>query len=210
MQIENDQSDRRRLVRGRHNPACGALSEQIHQRTGREMLPSVNGRDVCLRAIREDDLVFLQQLITDPADQGSFMWQGFRDSREWHQRWQATSSFIRDTGGELMVIAKDDPAGIISWSEHHWFGRACWSLGIHLSRPMRNQGIGSRAHELIVSYLFSQTLPDRIEAYTETENIAECRALERSGFVREGTLRHVSSRNGQWRDGVLYSILRND
>lgn len=175
------------------------------------MLPVVNGQEeVALRAIREDDLIFLQQLITDPADQGSFMWQGFRDSREWRQRWQATSSFIRNSGGELMIVAQEDRAGIVSWSEHQWFGRTCWSLGIQLARSMRSRGIGTRAQELIVSYLFNQTLQDRIEAYTEVENIAECRALERAGFQREGTLRHVCFRNGQWRDGVLYSILRDD
>jgi RimJ/RimL family protein N-acetyltransferase len=53
-------------------------------------------------------------------------------------------------------------------------------------------------------------LPDRIEAYTEIGNIAERRALEGSGFELEGTLRHASFRGGEWHDGVLYSIIRDD
>lgn len=137
------------------------------------------------------------------------MWQGFRDAREWQQRWQA-GSLIRDTGGEVLVTANDERVGIVSWSEHRWFGRQCWSLGIELARPMRNQDVGTRAHQLIVSYLFNQTLHDRIEAYTEVENVAECRALERACFTREGILRHVCFRDGQWRNGVLYSIIRSD
>ena len=164
--------------------------------------------DVSLRAVREDDLDFLQEMISDPDDAGSFMWQGFRDTREWRKRWEATPSLVRDTGGEVLIVSGDDRAGILSWSHDQWFGRPCWSLGIQLTRSMRRQGIGTRAHQLIVDYLFGQTLPDRIEAYTEVENIAERRALERSGFVLEGTLRHVCFRDGQWRDGMLYSIIR--
>jgi len=163
---------------------------------------------VSLRAVREDDLSFLQQLISDPDDAGSFMWQGFRDTREWRKRWEATPSLVGNSGGEVMIIAADDRAGLMSWSQDQWFGRPCWSLGIHLARSMRRQGIGTRAHQLIVDYLFRQTLPDRIEAYTEVENIAERRALERSGFALEGTLRHVGFRDGRWRDGMLYSIIR--
>lgn len=165
--------------------------------------------DVSLRAVREDDLDFLQELISDPADAGSFMWQGFRDTREWRRRWEATSSFVRDSGGDVMIVSGDRRSGILSWSQDQWFGRPCWSLGIQLARSIRNQGIGTRAHQLIVDYLFGQTLPDRIEAYTEVENTAERRALERSGFALEGTLRHVCFRDGLWHDGVLYSIIRD-
>jgi hypothetical protein len=38
------------------------------------MSPDVGVEDVALRAIGEEDLSFLQDLITDPADEGSFMW----------------------------------------------------------------------------------------------------------------------------------------
>jgi hypothetical protein len=54
---------------------------------------------VVLRPICEEDLPFLQRLISDPDDAGSFMWQGFRDVREWRQRWEASSSLIGDGGG---------------------------------------------------------------------------------------------------------------
>ncbi|HEX3816361.1 MAG TPA: GNAT family protein [Mycobacteriales bacterium] len=160
-----------------------------------------------LRPICEQDLPFLQALISDPDD-SAHMYQGFRDPREWRQRWEASRSLVGDGGGAVLVVAGEEPAGVISWDQHQWFGRPCWSLGIELERAARGRGIGSRAHELMVSYLFAQTLPDRIEAYTEAGNFAERRALERSGFTLEGTLRRVCFRAGQWRDGVLYSIIR--
>jgi RimJ/RimL family protein N-acetyltransferase len=50
----------------------------------------------------------------------------------------------------------------------------------------------------------------RVEAATETQNMAEQRALEKAGFTREGVLRAVGWRDGAYRDGVWYSMLRTD
>ena len=50
----------------------------------------------------------------------------------------------------------------------------------------------------------------RIQADTEVANIPEQRALEKAGFTREGVLRGIGWRDGAWRDGVTYSILRTD
>ncbi|MGI3201592.1 GNAT family N-acetyltransferase [Streptomyces sp. GLT-R25] len=70
--------------------------------------------------------------------------------------------------------------------------------------------MGTRAQRLLVEYLFAHTQVVRIEADTEVENIAEQRALEKAGFTREGVLRSVGFRDGRWRDGVRYSVLRDD
>jgi RimJ/RimL family protein N-acetyltransferase len=48
----------------------------------------------------------------------------------------------------------------------------------------------------------------RIQASTEVANVAERRALEKIGFTAEGIARGVGWRDGQWRDGVTYSLLR--
>jgi RimJ/RimL family protein N-acetyltransferase len=50
----------------------------------------------------------------------------------------------------------------------------------------------------------------RIEAATDIENVAEQRVLEKAGFTREGVLRGIGWRDGCWRDGVTYRILRTD
>ncbi|WP_261801625.1 GNAT family protein [Streptomyces sp. ISID311] len=58
-------------------------------------------------------------------------------------------------------------------------------------------------------YLSTHTPVVRIEADTETANIAEQRALEKSGFTREGVLRSTAFRDGQWREIARYSVLRD-
>jgi RimJ/RimL family protein N-acetyltransferase len=62
----------------------------------------------------------------------------------------------------------------------------------------------------LADYLFSTTPANRLEATTETDNVAEQRALEKAGFVREGVLRGRGFVRGQWRDGVMYARLRDD
>jgi RimJ/RimL family protein N-acetyltransferase len=74
----------------------------------------------------------------------------------------------------------------------------------------RGRGVGTQAQRLLVRYLFAHTPVVRLEADTETENIAEQRALEKSGFTREGVLRSAVFRDGQWRDVVRYSVLRDE
>ncbi len=59
-------------------------------------------------------------------------------------------------------------------------------------------------------YLFAHTQANRIQASTEITNVGEQRALEKAGFTREGVLRGAGFRDGQWRDGVLYSVLRDE
>jgi RimJ/RimL family protein N-acetyltransferase len=61
---------------------------------------------------------------------------------------------------------------------------------------MRGRGAGAAAQRLLVEYLFSTTTAFRIWAATEAENIAEQRALERSGFRQEGLLRGTHFRDG--------------
>jgi RimJ/RimL family protein N-acetyltransferase len=61
-----------------------------------------------------------------------------------------------------------------------------------------------------VDYLFATTATHRLQAGTETGNVAEQRALERVGFRREGVLRGVGIRAGRWRDGVMYGLVRDD
>ena len=51
---------------------------------------------------------------------------------------------------------------------------------------------------------------NRVEAHTDVENVAEQRALEAAGFTREGTTRGAQWRDGAYRDGFLYAILRSD
>jgi RimJ/RimL family protein N-acetyltransferase len=50
----------------------------------------------------------------------------------------------------------------------------------------------------------------RIQAVTNTKNVAFQRVLEKAGFKKEGTLRKALFVRGKWTDGYLYSILKEE
>lgn len=84
------------------------------------------------------------------------------------------------------------------------------SMQLDPERTYRNKGYGSEAQRLLAEYLL-QTFPiARVEAETDITNLAEQRALEKAGFVREGVLRKAQWRAGDWHDMVVYSRVRGD
>lgn len=112
-------------------------------------------------------------------------------------------------GGSLAIESDGVTAGRVDWFPGFW-GRStsrCWSIAIVLAPGHRSHGIGSVAQKLLVDYLFNHTREERIQAFTDTENIAERRALEKAGFELEGIIRRAQWRAGCWHDMALYSIL---
>jgi RimJ/RimL family protein N-acetyltransferase len=164
-----------------------------------------------LRPVEEDDLAILGDLTgDDPVKTTEFAWFGWLDRNRWHRRW-AENGLLGDDGGVLMVVRGQERLGFMNWRRKHSTPASYhWEIGIALLPEARGHGYGTEAHRLLVRYLFAHTPVHRIEAATETGNVAEQRALEKAGFSREGLLRGVGWRDGAWRDGIWFSMLRTD
>lgn len=179
-----------------------------------------------LRPVAESDLPALSRISTDPVDASEFGFFGFRNPNTVRKRFEA--GFITEDGGTLAVVRDHEPGeapaaagsagshgdvivGDVSW-HRVVTGPNCatWNIGIGLLAKERGKGYGTQAQRLLVEYLFSYTQYYRIEAGTETANLAEQRSLEKAGFTREGVVRGACFRAGTWRDMVLYSIIRAD
>lgn len=130
------------------------------------------------------------------------------------QRGYAADGFISDDDGTLAVESPDGTLlGDVGWhAVQHGPSTACRALnvGIALLPAHRGKGYGSAAQAVLATYLFQNTLIERLEAGTDVENLAEQRALESAGFHREGILRHAQFRAGSWHDIVQFSRLRGD
>ncbi|WP_234371902.1 MULTISPECIES: GNAT family N-acetyltransferase [unclassified Streptomyces] len=91
---------------------------------------------------------------------------------------------LSDEGGQLMVVAGADRLGFVAWRKAVTSQSSyCWNIGAQLLPEGRGRGTGTQAQRLLVRYLFAHTPVVRIEADPETANIAEQRALEKSGFA---------------------------
>ncbi len=74
----------------------------------------------------------------------------------------------------------------------------------------RGKGYSTKAVEIIVDYLFILKDIHRIQALIVEENVASRRVLEKTGFKKEGFIRNAGYGRGKYRNGVLYSIIRED
>jgi aminoglycoside 6'-N-acetyltransferase len=142
---------------------------------------------------------------------GEFQWAGFGQPERLRARVE-TGTVLGDDGGQLAVV--DDDGGLlgdVSWQRlrtgpgtSSW----CWTIGILLLPEARGAGHGTRAQRLLADYLFAHTTCERVQADTDIDNLAEQRALDRAGFVREGVMRAAQWRSGRWHDMVLYAVTR--
>ena len=166
--------------------------------------------DVALRLVAEADLPILERLTQDPGSAGEFVWLGWYKLTRFRQ-WWAENRLISDDIGVLMVVRGDERLGFVTWHKvPSTPGCYYWNIGIALLPEARGKGYGTQAQRQLAEYLFKHTTVQRIEAATEVDNWAEQRALEKAGFTREGVHRCTGWRDGAYRDGVCYSMVRTD
>jgi ribosomal-protein-alanine N-acetyltransferase len=166
---------------------------------------------VRLRPVAEGDLAMFRRFVTEPFLIG-LDWAGFRDAQAPARRFAADGYLGTDDGRLIVEVEEEQIAsGFVSYVAGLYGGVAKhWEIGIALLPEWRGRGIGWRAQAMLCDYLFSHTPAQRIQAGTHPENTAEQRALEKAGFQLEGVVRACEFRAGQWRDGYLYSRLRDD
>ena len=115
-------------------------------------------------------------------------------------RYDRAVDTARAAGAKVLVFVNRAPR----WAS----GSRNPMIGIWLVPEHRGRGIGTRAQAALVDLFFRHTPSNRVEAHTDVENLAEQRALEKVGMTREGTTRGAQWRNGCYRDGHLYAVLR--
>ncbi|MGS2617394.1 GNAT family N-acetyltransferase [Micromonospora sp. LZ34] len=169
-----------------------------------------DGLTVRLRPVAEPDLAMFRRFATEPGLVG-LDWSGYRDAAGPARRF-AADGYLGEQDGRLVVeVDPERSVGFVSYRAGRYGGLAgFWEIGIVLVPEWRGRGIGWRAQALLCDYLFAHTPAQRIQAGTHPENVAEQRSLEKAGFQFEGVVRACEFRAGRWRDGYLYSRLRDD
>ncbi|GAA3538939.1 hypothetical protein GCM10022222_23150 [Amycolatopsis ultiminotia] len=164
---------------------------------------------VALRGFVEADLPVLDRFATDPEVAGAFQWSGFADPQV-HRRRFAVDGLLGDASSAVAVTVDDTVAGMATWKAADRGGPAggCYEIGVTLLPDHRGRGAGTQAHQLLVEHLFRFTRAHRIEAFTDVDNLAEQRVLEKTGFHREGLMCQVLWRDGAYHDEVVYGLLR--
>ena len=159
------------------------------------------------------DVEILERQHAGPEAAGDASWFGYKEPGRLRRRIEAHDTLTADRGMLVVVDDNDAVVGEVSWLRV-FNGPPpsgdCWNIGIWVVPEHRGKGYGTEAQRLAAAYLFEHTYLERVEAGTESGNVAEQRALEKAGFTREGVLRRACFRGGEWRDMVVYSKLRGE
>ncbi|MDM4784501.1 GNAT family protein [Micromonospora sp. b486] len=138
-------------------------------------------------------------------------WAGFRDAAAPARRF-AEDGYLGEQVGGLIVQIEPPASRRIPQLSPGPVRRAGTLLGDRHRAAARVARPGSRlACPGVALRLPVQPHPGAAHsAGTHAENAAEQRSLEKAGFQLEGVLRACEFRAGAWRDGWLYSRLRDD
>lgn len=176
----------------------------------RRMASSNSGAGVCLRPFESDDLSLIDRAAGDSAFAGEFQWFGYGSSSGLRRRWEEDGLLGRSPYNLCVALDDSTCVGWVDWRDTDRAGPGVWEIGALVIPDYRGRGIGTAAHRLLVDHLFATTPAHRIWAGTEVGNIAEQKALDRSGFEQEGLLRGHHFRDGEWRDSYIYGLTRTD
>ena len=81
----------------------------------------------------------------------------------------------------------------------YWIGKRHWG-----------NGYGLEAVAAVATFAFDQLGLHRVFAVTDRTNLPSQGLLEKAGFQREGCLREHTWRSAEWRDSLVYGLLRSD
>ena len=84
------------------------------------------------------------------------------------------------------------------------------SLGYCLAEEAWGHGYATEAAGALLQWAFDTLDLNRVQAETDTRNLASARVLEKLGFVREGTLREDCIVNGDVSDSWVHGLLRRE
>jgi ribosomal-protein-alanine N-acetyltransferase len=172
----------------------------------------LTGTKVRLRPLETDlHFKYLFELTNDPETSGDYV--NFMASS-----WDSFNSFIHDlpkSPDELtfFLIADNQKDAIIGFVNHLYprpMIKSTIEIGFQLRPRFRNKGYATEAVALLVDYLFSNRPIERIEAITDIDNLPSQKVLEKNEFKKEGTLRNSYFSRGEYRSGLIYSLLREE
>jgi len=163
----------------------------------------LEGKTVNLRVVEKEDLPLWSEWNNNPEFRGEYTPLPQESKTELAKRYDnlgpdAKWFFIEKKDGTKIGGVIYFPVGKLL------------EIGFALIPNERGKGYCTEAVEIMVDYLFASKEIVRIQATTHVENKASQKVLEKAGFTREGTIRKVLFIRGEWADGYLYSILREE
>ena len=165
--------------------------------------------NVSIRRARPDDVDFLVGLTTH-EEVDPFLSARRATTREEVLEEVERSEREPEAFGRFVVEVDGAPAGAMGFEVANRRSRIARLGGLAVHPDHRGRRLSDEAARLLQRHLLLELGFHRLELEIYGFNERALRHAERAGFVREGVKRKAYDRHGEWVDGVLYGLLRED
>ena len=140
------------------------------------------------------------------------------DTPPWSERARAErfitacQQMAEEGSGARLAMDRVADGAFIGWcSLTRWNpGYRSASIGYCLDAAAWNHGYATEAARALLEWAFDALDLNRVQAETDTRNVASARVLGKLGFVREGTLREDCVVDGEVSDSWVYGLIQRD
>lgn len=168
----------------------------------------LEGDDIKLRTIEEEDLEFLRDGVNHPEVR---IHMGNRNPQNMENQQEFFDEVIcGDESVDLLITREGERLGIISLNEEGDEADRIAEIGLWIHPDHHGNGNGTEAVELITSYGFEQLNYHKIYARAHANNEASKSIWEKLGFEKEGEFRDHTYTMGDYRDVVYYGVLKDE
>jgi len=173
----------------------------------------IEGDGVRLRRAEWEDVDFLVELLTNEEVEPFLAGAAVRDRADLLDEIDRSLAEPEEFGRFLIEVDQGGgwtPAGALGFEIRNRRSRIAFLQRLAVHPDFRGRRLGDTAARLIQRHLIFDLDYHRLELEIYGFNERAIAHAERSGFVREGVKRRAYLRHGQWVDGVLYGLTRED
>jgi RimJ/RimL family protein N-acetyltransferase len=164
---------------------------------------------ISIRRARADDLDFLYELVND-EDVEPFLGGRAALDRDSLRREIERSESEPQEYGRFVIEVDGERAGVMGFEVGNRGSRIAHLERLAVHPAFRGRRIADEAARLFQRHLLDELGYHRLQLEIYGFNERALAHAERAGFVREGVKRRAYLRHGDWVDGVLYGLLRED
>jgi RimJ/RimL family protein N-acetyltransferase len=165
------------------------------------------GNNINLRPMEPEDVPLITEWLNNIEFQGRYTPLIQNSKEEMKKR----LSYVNRDDKEFVIQKKDGTKiGIVTYFMVKGGPYNFLEIGYYMILSERKKGYCTEAVKLFIDYLFLSQALERIQATTDSRNIASQRVLEKVGFREEGIIRKALFMKGTYVDISLFSILRDE
>jgi RimJ/RimL family protein N-acetyltransferase len=164
---------------------------------------------VTLRRAAGDDVDFLVELLTH-EEVAPFLAAVRPSTREELLALVERSGREPESFGLLVVEADGERAGSVQFEVVNRRSSIASLGGLAIHPRFRGRRLGDEAARLVQRHLLLELGLHRLQLEIYGFNERALAHAERVGYVREGVRRKAYRRRGEWVDGVLFGLVRED